>query len=118
MSNVFHFFHAYAFPVFISVPVSLDFSSVFFIYERSICTLSLALSSSPWLSSRLGAGSAGMRLTCSPRGGVGCAWNRNLNRNVCPGRGLNLAPLNWQPSTQSIDYNAAPLMSQILRLKR
>src|SRR6218665_920754 len=44
-------------------------SFVFFLYDRSICTLGSTLSSSLEVSSRLGSGSD-VHLTCGPRGGV------------------------------------------------
>src|SRR6218665_2244276 len=84
-------FNVLGFPVFFSVPVSLDFFRVFFLYHQSICTnlfgplfLTLdELQTLDWL---------WYPLSCGLRSEVRRAWIRNL----CTGRGLNLGPLAWR----------------------
>ena len=101
------FSHAFALSDLYYVHTSLDFFSVF-LYYRSFCTpsfdpLFLILGESQASDWRW------YPLTCWPRGGMRCAWNRSFGPNCCPGRCLNLEPRAWQSSWQPLDHHSSKL---------
>src|SRR6218665_143391 len=78
-----------------------------FSYDRSICTLSLDSlfltleKFQPW-------DWFWYPLTCGPRGGVGVHMVQISRSKFLPWSGLNLGPLTWQSSTQSLDHRSPP----------